>query len=99
MMKFRSLMSIYVVALLCMLTLAGSALLSPSWGVKAQDKANEGEARKLEGTWRAQITLRVCQTGAEIRSFPALATFARGGTMNSTAAGASPARVSADYGV
>jgi hypothetical protein len=65
--------------------------------------AGQGENKRgpkgLEGTWRVQITIRNCQTGDAVRTFPALSTFARGGTLNTVTAGSSPARVSADYGV
>lgn len=36
--------------------------------------------RALEGTWNVQVTVRNCQTGAAIRTFPAMGTFMRGGT-------------------
>jgi hypothetical protein len=105
-MKTRLAKSIYGVALVSVLILVGAAFLAPTLGVKAQqqDKQEEQEkseqrARELEGVWRAQVTLRVCQTGAEIRTFQTLATFARGGTMIATVTGASPASVSADYGI
>ena len=61
--------------------------------------AGQGENKGLEGTWRVQITIRNCQTGDAVRTFPALSTFAKGGTLNTVTAGSSPARVSADYGV
>lgn len=48
-------------------------------------------ARKLEGTWQVQVTLRNCQTGNPIRSFPSLVTYARGGTVMETTSGVSPA--------
>lgn len=60
---------------------------------------NKGGAKGLEGTWRVQITIRNCQTGDAVRTFPALSTFAKGGTLNTVTAGSGPARVSADYGV
>lgn len=89
------------VVLVSVLTMASVVFLTSRRDVKAQEEQgqSESQARKLEGTWRVQITLHVCQTGAEIRTFPGLATFARGGTLNSAAAGSSPARVSADYGI
>lgn len=83
-------------ALLSGLMLALPILLMPMTNVTAQE--DQSQARSLEGAWRAQITLRVCQTGAEIRSFPAVVTFERGGTMHATAAAASPSRVTSDVG-
>lgn len=46
---------------------------------------------KLEGTWFTQVTIRDCQTGAVLRTFPALNTFAREETLIDTTTGFSPA--------
>lgn len=85
------------------LTIAGMVYLASRFNVQADNRAEQGpsesQAPKLVGTWRADVTLRVCQTGAVIRTFPALSTYAKGGTMNSIAAGSNPARNSADYGI
>ena len=48
-----------------------------------EDLATRREnTRKLEGVWNFQVTGRNCQTGAEIRRFPAMFTYMRGGTLN-----------------
>ena len=69
----------------------------------AAGQANPGadsEARKLEGTWRVQITLRNCQTGDALRPpFPAMATFAAGGTVTTSDGGSSPLMRGAGHGV
>lgn len=44
-------------------------------------------AKALEGTWDVTVTLRNCETGNAIRSFPRLITFAKGGTLSEWAAG------------
>ena len=99
-MKSRLVKSIYGVALASVLTLVGAAFLTPTLGVKAGSQGkSEGQARKLEGTWRVQVTIRVCQTGAEIRTFPSLVTFAQGGTMTETTSAASPALRGPGHGV
>jgi hypothetical protein len=46
-----------------------------------------GGARALEGSWSVQVTIRNCQTGAAITSFPAMDTFIQGGTMQEYSAG------------
>jgi hypothetical protein len=63
-------------------------LLGPSAShgvVKAQEEDQDARSRsrggRLEGTWRVHVTQRNCQTGAELRTFPALLAFAEGGTM------------------
>jgi hypothetical protein len=49
------------------------------------------DRRTLEGTWRVEITLRNCQTGEPVQTpFPALASFARGGTVTTADGGLSP---------
>ena len=61
-------------------------------------KQSNSRARKLEGTWRVQVTLRNCQTGVPLRTFPALLTFARGGTLTETTTAFSPAMRSPGHG-
>jgi hypothetical protein len=61
---------------------------------------SESSAATLEGTWRVEITLRNCATGDPVGTpFPALATFARGGTMTTSDGGMSPAARGAGHGV
>lgn len=105
-MTTKSLRSTHVVALLFLLALASTIFLTPFSGVNAQKQEDQVEqqkpqsrARKLEGTWRVQVTIRVCQTGAEIRTFPSLVTFVRGGTMTEASSGASPALRGPGHGI
>ncbi len=44
-----------------------------------ESKGQDGGGR-LEGTWDVQVTIRNCQTGAAIRTFPSIGTFMSGGT-------------------
>jgi len=64
-----------------------------------RDEGLRSHGRKLEGTWRVQVTLRNCQTGAELRTFPALLTFAQGGTLTGTTTVFPPALRGPDHGV
>ena len=58
------------------------------------------DARKIEGTWRVQITLVSCQTGTPVAApFPALATFGRGGTVVTSDGGSSPTSRGAGHGI
>lgn len=43
--------------------------------------SSHNNPRALEGSWNSQVTIRNCQTGDEIRNFPAMNTFMQGGTM------------------
>src|SRR5258705_13138 len=56
------------------LVISLSAMFTPAWG------SGQGGGGRLEGTWDVQVTLRNCQTGAEIRSFASLTTFMFVGT-------------------
>lgn len=63
------------------------------------DAGAQSRARKLVGTWRVQITLRSCQTGDALRPpFPAMATFAAGGTVTTSDGGLSPLVRGAGHG-
>jgi hypothetical protein len=60
--------------------------------------AQDGNSGDLSGTWLTQVTLRVCQTGAVIREFPATNSFHVGGTMTDATAGSSAAQRTAGLG-
>ena len=58
------------------------------------------DSRKIEGTWRVQITLVSCQTGTPVAApFPALATFGRGGTVVTSDGGSSPTSRGTGHGI
>lgn len=102
MMKSKILKSVYVVALVSVLVLAGAILLTPMRSVRAQSQEvpsqSESQAGRLEGTWRVQVAIRNCQTGEALRSFPALLTFAQGGTLTETTTGFAPAQRTPGHG-
>ena len=62
--------------------------------VSAENKGNESlqndNEQGLVGSWNVQVTIRDCQTGAALVSFPAMLTFNQGGTMQETANDAAP---------
>lgn len=60
---------------------------------------NNGSDNGLQGAWHVQLTVRDCQTGVALRSFPALFTFAKGGTLSVTTAGQLPALSTTGLGV
>ena len=87
-MKSRILKSVRGAGLASVLVVLGAVYLTPTRCVRAQGTERPGkpesQARKLEGTWRVQITIRNCDTGeALLTPLPALVTFARGGTLTS----------------
>lgn len=65
----------------------------------AQEVGNAPYGGQIEGTWRVQVTLRNCQTGDEIRAFPAILTFAQGGTLTGTSTVLPPAARGGDFGI
>lgn len=78
--------------------LAVFSIFSGVW-VSAQDGIGKEDASKfaagngsksLEGAWTVAVTLRNCQTGAAIRTFPRMITFMQGGTMQEFAAAGPP---------
>jgi hypothetical protein len=80
------------------LVLAGMLSLGPGLTVRAQSE-DAGAQNGLEGTWRLQITVRDCQTGQALRTFPALFAFAKGGTLTATTAGQLPSLSTPNLGV
>jgi hypothetical protein len=88
-MKKLSLKAISGVALAVILILAAAQI--PASG-------QNGKGNRLEGTWRVALTIRNCQTGAEISTVPALNTFIAGGSMIGTPS-QNPALIRAGHGV
>lgn len=58
-----------------------SAMFAPASG------SQQNGGGRLDGTWDVWVTIRNCQTGAEIRSFASLTTFNAGGTTIDTSSG------------
>lgn len=75
------------------LVLAGTLVLGSGLTATAQSEGG------LQGTWRAQVTVTNCQTGAALRTFPAMFAFAKGGTLTGTTAGQLPSLSTANLGV
>ena len=93
------------VFLLSVVTVASGIYLRTTNAIAQQENQQEqgqgnsgAQARKLQGTWRAIVTLKVCQTDAEIRTFPAITIYDKDGTFHAVAAGLSPTRIGPDYG-
>jgi len=55
--------------------------------------------RRLEGVWDLTVTVRDCQTGVAIRTFPSTHTYMRGGTMQDFGVGGAPLPRSSGQGV
>ena len=96
-MKLRILKRFGAVGLAAALAL--TAMLIPKIGLSAKEAQSEESAKGLQGTWRVQLTVRDCQTGVALRTFPALFTFAKGGTLSVTTAGQLPALSTTGLGV
>ena len=79
------------VAVVIMATVALGAVAAGPKDASGRDHSSI-QSRTLEGTWRVEITLLNCQTGAAFGApFPALASFAQGGTVTTADGGLSPA--------
>ena len=63
------------------------------------DSTRQRDAQRLIGTWEVQVTIRNCQTGAAIRSFPSVITFMEGGTYLESTAGIPQALKTPGHGV
>src|SRR5262245_56772558 len=80
---------------ICALALAVSVLvMNAAVLVSGQDGGG-----RLEGTWNVKVTLRNCQTGAQIRTFPSLTTFVAGGTTFDSSSGLPQAQKTPGHGV
>ena len=80
------------------MVLAGMLVLGS--GLTARSQSQDAESHNgLEGTWHLQLTVRDCQTGQALRTFPALFAFAKGGTLTATTAGQLPSLSTPNLGV
>jgi hypothetical protein len=85
--------SVIGLVLLAVVSAAGAVVLTSTAEVRAS-KAS----RRLEGTWLVDVTITNCDTGDALRHFPALLTFAQGGTLTETTSGFPPAARTAGHG-
>lgn len=81
--------------------------------VSAQDKIDEQQndeqtqenllrqkgAERIVGTWDVQVTIRNCQNGAAIRTFPSITTYMSGGTFLESTSGIPQALKTPGHGV
>jgi hypothetical protein len=81
------------------LVLAGILVLGSGLLTVRAPAQDNGSHSGLEGAWRLQVTVRDCQTGQALRTFPALFTFAKGGTLTVTTAGQLPSLSTPGLGV
>ena len=81
------------------LVLTGMLVLG--FGTTAMARAQgSGSDKGLEGGWRLQVTVRDCITGQPLRpTFPAVFTFAQGGTATAITAGQLPSLFTPQLGV
>jgi hypothetical protein len=69
-------------------------------GLTARAQSNgDNSQRGLEGAWRLQLTVRDCNTGQALRTFPVVFTFAQGGTATGITAGQLPSLATPSLGV
>jgi hypothetical protein len=57
-----------------------------------------GNPHSIEGVWKNQVTVKDCQSGTVLASFPGLLNYHQGGTMSETG-GTNPALRSPGYGI
>jgi len=79
------------------LVLAGVLVLGFGLTARAQSQ-NPGSHNGLQGAWRLQLTVRDCNTGQALRTFPAVFTFAKGGTATVITAGQLPSLATTGLG-
>lgn len=90
--------SVATFTLLSLLTSTIAFATSREASANEPDWQSRSQAKRLEGTWLTQVTIHDCQTGAIVREFPALNTFAQGGTLIDTTTAVGPALRSPGHG-
>lgn len=87
----------FITGLTLVTALAIAEVISTQTGLTAPNRS-QANGPNLEGTWRVQVTIRDCNSGASLRTFPAFLTFAQGGTLTETTTGFPPALRSPGHG-
>ena len=98
-MKSRNMNMLAGLALIVAVVLTATTFRAPVLGAAPALEDSESHGGKLEGTWRMQVTIRDCASGAALRTFPAFLTFAQGGTLTETTTGFPPALRTPGHGV
>ena len=102
-MKLRAMKIVACLSLVTALVLAQAIVGTQAWGATTQEtqklEKTISPGKRLEGTWRVQVSSRDCASGAVLRTFPAMLTFAQGGTFTETTTGFPPAMRSPGHGV
>ena len=80
------------------MVLAGMLFLGSGLTARAHSEG-DGSDNGLEGAWRLQVTVRDCNTGQPLRTFPGVFTFAQGGTATVITAGQLPSLATPGLGV
>lgn len=75
------------------LAISLSAMFAPVW------VSGQSAGGRLEGAWDVQVTIRNCQTGAEIRTFASVTSFMFGGTLMDSTSGIPQALKTPGHGV
>ena len=77
-----------------------ASILFLGFGVTGRAQSDGDNSQSgLEGAWRLQVTVRDCNTGQAIRTFPAVFTFSKGGTATVITAGQLPSLATSGLGV
>jgi hypothetical protein len=92
--NFANKLSIAAIVMFAAISLAPSAIGQSNNGIEQED-----DHSTLVGTWRVQVTVRDCQTGAVQRTFPGLFAFAKGGTLTEATGGQPPSLFTPGFGV
>jgi len=69
------------------LTFAVISIIALSFALAQEKSEAQNGGGRLDGTWNVQVTIRNCQTNAEIRTFASLTTFMSGGTLIDSTSG------------
>lgn len=65
----------------------------------AQESRSSLGGGRLEGTWDVRVSIRNCQTGAELAGFDSLTQFMRGGTLIDSTSGIRPSLKTPGHGI
>ncbi len=83
--------------ILGLMLLIGGTYVAAS-GQQIENSSTVENPRSIEGVWRNRVTVKDCQSGTVLATFPGLLNYHQGGTMSETGA-TNPALRSSGYGI
>jgi len=96
-----TMLAVLMLALLAQISASAQDKSGKEGSLQTEENSSvqNGNDKKLEGSWNIQVTRRNCQTGEALVTFPTMTTFMSGGTMQDYGVAMAPSGRGPGHGV